>query len=442
MTAAGLISSMAEAVSYATRSSDYTNVVSSSSDVPISEAVQALEEQIRECKKPLIFIFDEVDYITPGSPTSPGWRTEFNVFWRDLRWIFQECDRLGKNASILVSGVSSYWFTVESIEGVENAALSFIPEEYLNPMPLGATTAMLKRLSNTAGLLFAPAALEAIARSSGNMPYWARKCCSYINRQIPVAGRPREIREEAVRPLIDDFVSNEGVAIAEVALGHLFRVHPLLRDAVSSCYDGHIDVVSDTLRSVLVQYGILTFRHEISGSMMSRAFESLRKGIEEVGASRDRDAPPEWVPNRRNLDEWAEELATIGKRRNVLEKNLRAIVVNFIRLDSLRNKGKQPVREKVKQRVLRRIPSEQRTRFDHLSADDTLSQFTWKQLTELIEEEWRLFDAVFNDKRAFSDYCDIVNDRPDTHAKDTDQADVALYRRALGWLEEKLARIE
>ena len=442
MTAAQLLSSMANAVDYATSSNDYSTVVSSKQQPSITDAVQALEARILRCNKPLIFIFDEVDYITPGSPTAKGWKVEFNIFWRNLRRIFQECDRLGNTASILVSGVSSYWFTVESIEGIENAALSFIPEEYLNPMPLGATTAMLRRLSTTAGLIFTPVALEAIAKSSGNMPYWARKCCSYINRQIPVNGRPREIAEDVVLPLIDDFVSKEGVAIAEIALNHLFRVHPLLQEAVSKCYDGHIDEVAAVLKSVLFQYGILTFSHQISGSMMSRAFESLRK----ASAESQVDARPEdgvqWVSSRPDLTEWAEELATIGKRRNILERKLRAIVLNFLRLDTLRKRDGRPVRERVKDRVLRRLPTAQRDRFHHLSAEDTLARFTWKQLTELMEGEWALFDPVFNDRKMFSDYCDIVNDRPDTHAKATDQADIALYRRALSWLEEKLAKIE
>ena len=53
---------------------------------------------------------------------------------------------------MLIGGVSTYWFTVESIDGVENAVLAFIPEEYLSPMPEGATVAMLRRLGRIAGL--------------------------------------------------------------------------------------------------------------------------------------------------------------------------------------------------------------------------------------------------------------------------------------------------
>src|SRR5690606_21028035 len=135
-------------------------------------------------------VFDEIDYITPGSPTNPKWKTEFNPFWRNLRAVYQECTRQGHHMSILVGGVSTYWFTVESIDGIENAALAFVPEEYLSPMPEGATVAMIKRLGKVAGLQIDDNAATQIAKASGNMPYWARKCASYIHRHIPTAERP------------------------------------------------------------------------------------------------------------------------------------------------------------------------------------------------------------------------------------------------------------
>ncbi|MCY3840148.1 MAG: hypothetical protein OXH09_16115 [Gammaproteobacteria bacterium] len=441
MSAAQLLSSMARTLDYAIRADSYATVLPTMDKMDITTARNSLEKGIIDCKRPVLFVFDEVDYITPGSPTEKKWRTEFNVFWRNLRRVFQECDRREGVVSILVSGVSSYWFTVESIAGIENAALSFIPEEYLNPMPLGATTAMLRRLGNIAGLAFDSDALEAIATSSGNMPYWARKCCSYIHRQVPVSDRPQSLNKERVTPLIDDFIAKEGVAISEVALSHLFRVHPLLRDAVLRCYEGNGALVTDVLKSVLVQYGILTEKGEISGSMVQRALASLelgtsidasRKKKSEEGESERALGPGEWK-------EWAEEIATIGKRRNIVERQLRSIVVNFVRMDSLSKPGGL---EKIKRRILRVVPSNERQGFEHVSAQDTVSRFTWQQLTKLVEREWRLFERIFGNKKDFTSHCEIVNDRVDAHAKSADHADIALYRRSLGWLEERLARIE
>ena len=79
---------------------------------------------------------DEVDYITPSSPTASDiWGDEFNVFWRNFRAVYQEVLRSEGKLSLLISGVTSKWFSVESINGVENAALALVPEEYLRVCP-------------------------------------------------------------------------------------------------------------------------------------------------------------------------------------------------------------------------------------------------------------------------------------------------------------------
>jgi hypothetical protein len=97
------------------------------------------------------------------------------VFWRNLRTIYREIAREQGAFSVLVAGVSAHWFTVKSIDAVENATLAFVPEEYLSPMPQRATVAMLRRLGRVAGLQFDKSSAEMIALAAGNMPYWARK---------------------------------------------------------------------------------------------------------------------------------------------------------------------------------------------------------------------------------------------------------------------------
>lgn len=45
--------------------------------------------------KPLALIFDEVDYVTPASPTRTHWKKDFNLFWREFRVVYQEAQRMG-----------------------------------------------------------------------------------------------------------------------------------------------------------------------------------------------------------------------------------------------------------------------------------------------------------------------------------------------------------
>lgn len=439
MTAPQLLEAMSCAVEEGRGS--YTVISSVSKSVEIGEASDTLQSAVLECDRPLIFVFDEVDYISPGSPTESRWRTDFNVFWRNLRSILQESTRRGRAVSILVSGVSSHWFSVESVEGIENAAVAFIPEEYLAPMPERATVAMLRRLGGVAGLKFDEDAARMVSKSTGNMPYWTRKCCSYIHRQVPVSERPCGLSAERVEPLVESFVVEEGAAIAEVALRHLFRVHPRLESAAMQCYDGSDAAVPETLRATLRRYGILTGGRRIEGLMMKKGLSALRAAqlgaaVDEENSSLERVQPSTTT----NLKEWAEELATLGIRRNVLERRLRGIFLNFIRFDGLKG---EPGNIGVRQRVMRAVSQERRKHLGHLAAEDVVTKFTWKELTEAIAgREWTLFERVFGDKKKFREMSDVVNDRFDAHAKEVDLADVALYRRALGYLEDRIERID
>ncbi|QIF05618.1 ATP-binding protein [Roseimicrobium sp. ORNL1] len=434
LTAAQLLDSIAlTAEELLTADSRYQNLRASTATNSLSTAIKRLELVLSRFSRPVVLVFDEIDYITPGSSTNAHWRTEFNPFWRNLRAIYQECTRQEKTLSILLGGVSALWFTVESIEGSENAALHFVPEEYLSPMALEATIAMIRKLGRVAGLQFEPEIAEHIARSTANMPYWARKCCSYIHRHLPINERPRPISIQHASSLVASFVQEEGSAIAEVAMRHLFRVHPTLEDAAAKCHKGESSVVQENLKRSLRRYGILTQGNALSGQMISAAFEALA-----VPAQVPTEADPKTPLALPRYDEWAEELAAIGKRRNILERRLRELTINFLRFDSMQGGKLATFRE----RVIAILPEKQRESLKHVSADDAIAKFNWTDLVKLIVKEWALFAQLLGDKGEFEQNCQIINDRFDAHAKAADSADFALYRRALGRVEERIAKIQ
>jgi len=137
------------------------------------------------------------------------------------------------------------------------------------------------------------------------------------------------------------------------------------------------------------------------------------------------------------LGDWAEELQLIGKRRNLLEKRLRELVINFIKFTALSDPNSKPAKE----RILNGVNDKRRVDLSHLSIHELGEGLYWLEVVNLIKREWEIFQKVFGDKTQFKDNADIVNDCPDAHAKTIDLADVALYRRALTRFEEKLARL-
>ncbi len=414
----------------------YVAVSPSKSNKSISEGRQKLTDAVQSSEQVVIIFMDEIDYITPGSNSATHWKSEFSVFWRNFRAVYQELTRENKRTlSLLISGVSSKWFSVPSIIDVENAALSLIPEEYLSPLPRGATLAMIRDMSRQSGLIFTETVREKIAEVAADIPFWVRKTCSFIHRHIPIEKRPYKPSHHQIDRLLREFVESEGAVIARVALSHLFTVYPELEEGVLNCYDGKSEDCPKHILDKLRRYGIVAGRrdtYEMSGDMMRAGFEDYldeRTGAGEVDSQPQVNGPLE--------GDWADELAIINRKRNILEKRLRETALGFLRYDSLhgnRNKG-------VKDRLLQVIPKERHARLAEVASEEIIASFLWTDLTKLILKEWRLFDPVFSDKRDFEQNCDIINDRPDAHAKQIDLADFAMHRRALeklsGLLDKK-----
>ena len=304
-------------------------------NINISDARNSLLLKLIESEIPVIIFFDEVDYITPGSPTAKKiWMDDFNKFWRNLRVVFQEAFRQNKKFSIFVSGVSSKWFKEESINEVENAALAFLPEEYLSPLAPNAIVAMIRSTSKVAGLSFDDETADWIGEACGNMPYWTRKACSYIHRNLDIKDRPNNISIEVVKDLVEKFIDVEGAAIAEVALNHLFKVYPEILEPSKDFLEGRKRPKSDALVSTLLRYGVLQEKNSqvVIGSSM------IEHGLKLYLGKLANQEPLEIVATNENtqkdflkydIEEWAEELASINSSRNKLEKKLRQIVHIF-----------------------------------------------------------------------------------------------------------------
>jgi len=433
-----LLQSIAIAVETSLAERDwYESVQQVTETCSVAGSTKRLRQSICNTPHTVILFFDEIDYITPSSPTASHWSGGFNAFWRNLRSVYQEISRESQNLSMLVCGVSSKWFLVESIAGVENAALSLLPEEYLSPLPRGATVAMIKRLGRTAGLQFDEPVATQIGEACADMPFWVRKACSYIHRNIDLTGRPLRVTARTTVELLDKFVRSDGASLAQVALRHLFRVFPELAAVVRACKAGESTDGVKKLLSVLEKYGVISMTPapHLAGEMMRLGFDLY---VEEAGAvgsgAVEESTSGEMKGN--DISEWADELALVNRRRNILEKRLRSITLNFIRADSLRS----PHGASVVDRICAVLPAARRKK--SANAEELIETLYWKELVSLIaDKEWSILGQLFGDKTRFRENCVIINDRPDAHAKSVDGADLALYRRSLKVIEDMLVKV-
>jgi hypothetical protein len=248
------------------------------------------------------------------------------------------------------------------------------------------------------------------------------------------------IDKDSVQNLVTAFVDQEGTTLALVALTHLFRVYPEIEESALAALATPTSNVTASSATTLRKYGIFAPGEAVrpSGEVIRQALilykgqkESIQapaQGTLEVSTDRQ---------SRTAFDEWADELAVINRGRNVLEKKLRHLVLNFLRVDALASKK----RGATKDRILAAIPTEKRDRVNHLTADDLVETLLWSELTTLIGKEWSLFASVFADRKQFDAHSATVNERFDAHAKDADPLDLALYRRSLKWMSDRIASI-
>lgn len=404
----------------------------------ISEAIKRNDSELipvfddlwsnQEHRKPLALIFDEVDYITPASPTKSHWRQDFNTFWREFRAVYQEAQRMGFPLSVLVSGVSSQAFKQESFDGVENSVLHFIPETYLSPFERHASTQMIRDLSKRCGLVFSDNDRNRIAEACGDFPYWIRLAGSFIHRELEMSGRPITVDSVLVGTLLKDFVESDGVDAARVALEDLRRKYAepieILRKAAGNPF------LPLSEGKLLLRYGLA----EKVRDGVSLQSSMIRAGLAEISEINEQPATNHETTSTLYLptEEWAEELAVINRRRNLTERKLREFIHFTLKVTS--EKG-----ESWTDKVLKSLTERQRTEMASLSGDALLNKLYWRDIGVIISRNWVCFEKVLGDKRRFDSCIDLLNDRPDSHAKPIDSADVALYRRELTWLEERLA---
>jgi hypothetical protein len=377
----------------------------------------------------LLIVLDEVDYITPDSPTSPHWRNDFNDFWREFRALVQEGRRHALSLSVLVSGISSRYFRIAEVEGVENSVLHFVPEEYLSPFPAGAADSMLATLGKRCGLIMQPDARALLAREAAYMPFWIRMAGSYLHRKIEIESRPSEVSIENVSAAMDDFVQSEGAEIARIALQSFRRTDPTMFEALKHCIESG-SIPAQTARPLL-RYGLVRQMGAELRVESRMVLEGLRS-LSEASASEGRGANV--VSLNLEDSEWAEELASLARRRNLLERKSREFIRLVLKMSPPSSQANWV------DVVLAALPEPRRLECKRLAPDLLLNKLYWVDLGNIIARNWQQFERFFNDKRRFQSAWELVNDRPDAHAKEADLADIALQRREITWLEERITK--
>jgi hypothetical protein len=225
--------------------------------------------------------------------------------------------------------------------------------------------------------------------------------------------RPIFVKRAVAEPIIQSFIRDEGAAMAQVALRHLFRVYPEMQVPALKVLNGKAAEVPASTMRILMKYGLINGANRISGEM-------LRAGLTLIEASPEPTEGKQTAKISENtnslalaLGDWAEELQLIGRRRNLIERRLREIVFNFVKFSTLNDTAAKPA----KQRVLDAFTENRRHELLHFTLDQIADKIYWLELAAVVKREWNLFQKIFGDKSLFQENVILINDRPDAHAK-------------------------
>lgn len=125
----------------------------------------------------LLFILDEIEYISFVSPKDIHWKDDYIEFWQTM-W---SCQSRYKILSFILAGVNPSVVEKDLVNGVQNPLFGIVSHKYLTGLNLDEVQSMLKKLGKRMGIRFQYDACYEIFKWYGGHPLLTRQACSCIN---------------------------------------------------------------------------------------------------------------------------------------------------------------------------------------------------------------------------------------------------------------------
>jgi len=349
-----------------------------------------------------LFLFDEVERITPNTASSNHWRDEsdFIYFWQTLRGFFQRNPNVftymlvGTNPSCVENSV---------LVNHENPIFASIPCQYVPNFSLDQVRTMVMKLGKYTGLQFEDIVYSKLADDFGGHPFLIRQACSVIHLECK-GDRPIIVDKALYEKIKQKFTDNSSQ--------YLDMVIQVLKDWYQDEYDmlkylaqgdkesfNEFALNNSSFIKHLVGYGLIQQSengYAFNIEVMKEYLGNLHK-YEKINMSED------------------EKVEEISRRRNALEKSLRKIIRNTLKTKY----GKKIALEK----VLSAIPETRRITLQSFDIEKLMSvdssPLYLLDLVNIIQREWDGFQNIFEmDKNKTNMILNEVNQfgRPEAHA--------------------------
>jgi hypothetical protein len=367
----------------------------------------------------IVLALDEVENIACADLSPDAhWNDDFLPFWQTMRAVHQ---KLEGQFSFIVAGVNPHPLEMDQVGGFDNPLFSTARLYYLPPFELPQVRDMVRQLSRFMGISVDEGLYGRLTADFGGHPYLIRQVCSYLCKQL--TDRPTtlalthyEREEQPLRLALEKNVRQ--------ILSVLARYYPSEYEGIRLLAHGEVD----RFKALALENAELTRHVEGYGLVAgARSSPGIRIGVvlEHLAGMK---TPQEMAAKSSDVDDvWAE----VSRRRNPIERKLREVGQLGCRFS---------YGPKAASRVLSHIPSERREVLARFGYEELWGELFLKELADILRAEWNCFQQYFTVTPAeFFQWLDQVNRfRPDAHAREVDDEELAYTRVCLGRLEEKL----
>ena len=386
--------------------------------------------KIYQSKKasPTLFIFDEIERLTPGTASSSHWRDEndFVYFWQTLRSTFQRHPEI---FAYMLVGTNPNCVEAVTLNGNENPLYASVPSQYLPAFSLEQVTQMVSALGDYMGLKFDPIVYSKLADDLGGHPFLIRQLCSLINRK---AKKSRPARVD--KPLYGKAKGEFDV----VASDYLEMMIHVLRDWYPDEYDMLRFLAqgdTDSFQQFAAQNSAYT-RHLIGYGLIQHSENGYSFNLDSLAPLMKRMHQHEAM----NLTQ-EQKIQEVSARRITMEKGLRKLLRSSLQIVYGAKKAADNVRAALQEQRRSTLATADLSTL--LSAD--ASPLYLLELVNIFRKEWGAVQNLISiDKAKFILMLEEINSvgRPDAHAKSISQDDFLQLRLYFKQVEDILAALE
>ena len=369
----------------------------------------------------LALLFDEVERISFGTASSSHWNEDrdFLHFWQAIRSGFQSAS---SPFSFLIVGTNPSAVEKVKIFESDNPLYGNVEKRFIPMFTSPQVNEMVDDLGAIMGVHIDDECKSRLHTDFGGHPFLTRYACSYISQAVQE--RPVEVDRTVYALGVNKF-KTEANSYVDSIVGLLREEYPEEYEMLR--YLGQHDTEGF---SVFAESDPSLSEHLIGYGIVARGARSYFFRIGVVERYFETTAKPFYL-----LDQDS-RLAEISTRRNALERDLRELVSQVLRVSF-------SPRERLEQ-LLSKLTAARRSAFAGRSFNDLLSSgespLYFDELKNIILGHWEKFQNFLEmEKAEFEYHMNTINRaRADAHAKDIDDQQFEKWRVSVGEISSRL----